>query len=99
MPVRWIRFKKNSADTAEGLAKPRRGELLASFGLLVTAVLVAALATTSVVQTYMLQEREQERALQAGAVAFLQKPFGNDELIAAIQEALGESSKGTLPPN
>jgi DNA-binding response OmpR family regulator len=39
------------------------------------------------------------RALQAGAVAFLQKPFDNDELVAAIQEALGESNEGTLPPN
>ncbi|MFQ5852907.1 MAG: response regulator transcription factor [Candidatus Binatia bacterium] len=31
-----------------------------------------------------------ERALSTGAVAFLQKPADNDELLAVIREALGE---------
>jgi DNA-binding response OmpR family regulator len=33
-----------------------------------------------------------ERALKAGAVAFFQKPADNDELLAAIRQALGETS-------
>jgi two-component system, OmpR family, KDP operon response regulator KdpE len=32
----------------------------------------------------------QERALKAGAKAFLQKPVDNDELLAVIRQALGE---------
>jgi len=32
-----------------------------------------------------------ERALNTGAVAFLQKPVDNDELLAVIGKALGES--------
>jgi len=32
-----------------------------------------------------------ERALNAGAELFFQKPFDNEELLAAIQKALGES--------
>ena len=33
-----------------------------------------------------------ERALEAGAVAFFQKPVDNAELLAAIRGALGEMS-------
>jgi DNA-binding response OmpR family regulator len=33
-----------------------------------------------------------ERALKAGAVAFFQKPADNDDLLAAIRQALGETS-------
>ena len=32
-----------------------------------------------------------ERALQAGAKAFLQKPVDNDELMAVIRRCLGEA--------
>lgn len=64
---------------------------------------LGSLASTSATPIIIITGRDQstckERALQAGAVAFLQKPFDNDELIAAIQQALGESSEGTLPPN
>jgi len=34
-----------------------------------------------------------ERALKAGAVAFLQKPVDNDELLAAIRRTLRESAE------
>ena len=34
-------------------------------------------------------EKYKERSLQAGAVAFFQKPIENDELVATIQKALG----------
>jgi DNA-binding response OmpR family regulator len=33
-----------------------------------------------------------ERALRAGAKAFLQKPVNNDELLAVIQKCLGETN-------
>jgi FixJ family two-component response regulator len=33
----------------------------------------------------------QERALKAGAKAFLQKPVDNAELLAVIRQALGET--------
>lgn len=63
---------------------------------------LTSLACTSVTPIIIITGKDPSthkgRALQAGAVAFLQKPFDNDELIAAIQEALGESSEGTLPP-
>jgi two-component system KDP operon response regulator KdpE len=35
-------------------------------------------------------EGNRERALEAGAFAFFQKPAGNDVLLAAIRQALGE---------
>jgi FixJ family two-component response regulator len=34
-----------------------------------------------------------DRALQAGAVAFLQKPVDNDELLAAIRRALDQDAE------
>jgi DNA-binding response OmpR family regulator len=64
---------------------------------------LGSLASTSATPIIIVTGRDPStykgRALQAGAVAFLQKPFDNDELVAAIQEALGESNEGTLPPN
>jgi DNA-binding response OmpR family regulator len=39
----------------------------------------------------------QERALKAGAKAFLQKPVDNAELLAAIRHALGESTQTVEP--
>ncbi len=36
-------------------------------------------------------QANKERALKAGAKAFFQKPADNDELLAAIQKALGEA--------
>jgi two-component system KDP operon response regulator KdpE len=39
----------------------------------------------------------QERALNAGAKAFLQKPVDNVELLAAIRHALGESTQTSEP--
>jgi len=63
---------------------------------------LGSLASTSATPIIIVTGRDPStnkgRALQAGAVAFLQKPFDNDELIAAIQQALGESSESTLPP-
>jgi two-component system KDP operon response regulator KdpE len=62
-----------------------------------------SLASTSATPIIVITGRDpsttKERALQAGAVAFLQKPFDNDELLAAIQKALGEPSEGKLPPS
>jgi DNA-binding response OmpR family regulator len=39
-----------------------------------------------------------ERAIKAGAVAFLQKPVDNAELLAVIRRALGEPAQPTGPP-
>jgi FixJ family two-component response regulator len=36
-----------------------------------------------------------DRALKAGAKAFLQKPVDNDELLAVIRQALGEPAVPT----
>jgi len=38
-----------------------------------------------------------ERAIKAGAVAFLQKPVDNAELLAVIRRALGEPAQPTGP--
>jgi CheY-like chemotaxis protein len=38
-----------------------------------------------------------ERALKAGAKAFLEKPVDNAELLAVIRQALGESVKRERP--
>src|SRR5580658_8397964 len=38
-----------------------------------------------------------DRALKAGAKAFLQKPVDNAELLAAIRQALGETAKPEEP--
>jgi DNA-binding response OmpR family regulator len=37
-----------------------------------------------------------DRALQAGAKAFLQKLVDNDELLAVIRQCLGEPNESTL---
>jgi len=39
-----------------------------------------------------------ERALAAGAVGFFQKPVNPDELVAAIQHALGDAPPAAQPP-
>jgi DNA-binding response OmpR family regulator len=39
----------------------------------------------------------QERAVQAGAKAFLQKPVNSAELLAVIRKALGEPAQRTRP--
>jgi DNA-binding response OmpR family regulator len=39
-----------------------------------------------------------ERALKAGARAFLQKPVDNDELLGVIRKCLGETSESNLQP-
>jgi two-component system KDP operon response regulator KdpE len=43
-----------------------------------------------IVLTSMDPALAQQRALEAGAVAFFQKPAGQDELLAAVRIALGE---------
>ena len=49
-----------------------------------------------VVLTALDPATHQERALQAGAAAFLQKPVENEALLGAIRSALGDS--GAPPP-
>ena len=41
--------------------------------------------------------RNKERALKAGAKAYLQKPVDNAELLNVIQQALGESAHAEYP--
>jgi FixJ family two-component response regulator len=43
--------------------------------------------------TALATEDEQRRALRAGAVAFLRKPFDTQVLLAVLRKALGESIK------
>ena len=53
-------------------------------------------AELSVIPVIVITGRDplvnRQRALEAGAVAFFQKPVDNAELLAAIREALGETS-------
>lgn len=53
-----------------------------------------AIAPLSVVPIIVVSARDpqvnRDRALKAGAEAFLQKPVDNDELLSAIRKALGE---------
>ena len=39
----------------------------------------------------------QERAIKAGAKAFLEKPVDNAELLAVIRQALGETAQPEKP--
>ena len=61
---------------------------------------LTSLAPTSATPIIIITGRDpstnKQRALRAGAVAFLHKPFDNEELLATIQKALGESSDGKL---
>lgn len=54
-----------------------------------------AIAPLAVVPIIVLSARDpqtsRERALQSGAETFFQKPVDNEELLAAIRKALGES--------
>ena len=54
-----------------------------------------AIAPLAVVPIIVLSARDpqtsKERALKAGAETFFQKPVDNEELLAAIRKALGES--------
>jgi DNA-binding response OmpR family regulator len=64
---------------------------------------LATLTTTSGTPIIIITGRDpsanKERALHAGAVAFLQKPFDNKELLAAVQKALGGSNGGIPAPS
>jgi DNA-binding response OmpR family regulator len=42
-----------------------------------------------IVITASKEEQFKKRSLQAGAIAYFQKPFDNDELVAAIRKAIG----------
>ena len=42
-------------------------------------------------------QENRARAMKAGAKAFLEKPVDNDELLAVIRPALGETSKSEEP--
>ena len=48
--------------------------------------------TPVIVLTARDPESCKQRALDAGAVAFFQKPADNDELLAAIEKAIGENN-------
>ena len=54
---------------------------------------LAPLASTPVIVVSARDpQASKERALKAGADVFLQKPVDNDELLASIRKALGEST-------
>lgn len=61
-----------------------------------------AIPTLSEVPVIVVTARDargnQERALKAGAKAFLQKPVDNAELLAVIRRALGESAQSEDTP-
>jgi CheY-like chemotaxis protein len=48
-----------------------------------------------IVLTGNVSPKNKERTFKAGAVAFLQKPFDNNELLSAVQKVLRESTNGT----
>jgi DNA-binding response OmpR family regulator len=59
---------------------------------------VPALASVPVIVVTARDFRaNQKRAAQAGAVAFMQKPVDNAELLAAIRQALGEQTFSDEP--
>jgi DNA-binding response OmpR family regulator len=59
---------------------------------------VPALASVPVIVVTARDFRaNQKRAVQAGAVAFLQKPVANAELLAVIRRALGEQTFSDEP--
>jgi two-component system KDP operon response regulator KdpE len=94
-----------ATDAVSAISVARKEEpdvIILDIGLTVMQRLMS-LASTSATPIIVITGRDpsttKERALQAGAVAFLQKPFDNDELLAAIQKALGEPSEGKLPPS
>jgi DNA-binding response OmpR family regulator len=59
---------------------------------------VPALASVPVIVVTARDFRaNQKRAVQAGAVAFMQKPVGNAELLAVIRRALGERTFSDEP--
>jgi DNA-binding response OmpR family regulator len=57
--------------------------------------------TTALIPIVVVSARDaranRERAIKAGAVAFLQKPVDNAELLAVIRRALGEAAQPTEP--
>src|ERR1700730_12466956 len=60
---------------------------------------IPALSTIPIIVVSARDARaNQERAVKAGAKAFLQKPVDNAELLAVIRQALGESEQTEKTP-
>jgi DNA-binding response OmpR family regulator len=98
-----------AADALSGMAEARKHEpdliildlgLPAGDGFLVMERLkaVPALAVIPIIVVSARDARAtQERAIKAGAAAFLQKPVDNDEFLTVIRQALGERSRPEIP--
>ncbi len=61
------------------------------------------LASLSVIPIIVVSARDtranHDRAIKAGATAFLQKPVDNEELLAVIRRALGEAAEESSEPH
>ena len=65
-------------------------------GLLLQNHLAAAASGTPIIFITAYDNKEsRERAMQAGAVAFLGKPFNDEDLLQAIRSALGHDKGAT----
>ncbi|MBU0641571.1 MAG: PAS domain-containing protein [Planctomycetes bacterium] len=63
--MRWRRSENRDGEAAAGTVCLRRGELLASFGILIVTIIVAALAITVLVQGHLLQRQMRSRVSEA----------------------------------
>jgi len=98
-----------AGDALSGMAEARKHEpdliildlgLPAGDGFLVMERLkaVPALAVIPIIVVSARDARaNQERAIKAGAAAFLQKPVDNAELLAVIRQSLGERARSVKP--
>lgn len=60
--------------------------------------LVPTVGTPMIFMTASRRPELRAKAAELGAVAFLEKPFSDGELIAQVRQALGEEPPATAPP-
>ena len=99
-----------AADALSGMTEARKHEpdlIILDLGLpagdgFVVMERLRAIPSLAVIPVVVVSGRaglaNQERAIKAGAKAFLEKPVDNAELLAVIRQALGESDQTEKTP-